>query len=166
MGMIMNPIWILLIMALIISPVIAQNSNSLDNGVPTSLSELKPYRIDSGNIWYDGEAGIKIGGVSYIKGIKLEGGSNNLYFNLGGKYSRLTGSVGIDDQTTSGRRAVVSFEGDDKNLATFNLVAGDFPTDIDINTLGVRRLIVKFSGPGYWAGTFVDLIDMELGPTV
>ena len=150
---------LIIILFLIIIPcVIAAQS------IPTSLSELKAYRSTFQNIKYDAAASMKVGGVQYDKGVKVEGFSGTAYFNLNGDYSRLIGRVGLDDETPSDAITSISFEEDGKLLQSIKVNPGDLPVNVSLDVSGVHVLTITM--PNGYRYTSGDLIDMALGPAV
>lgn len=123
------------------------------------LSELKPYHlegINSNQLKYDTAANMVMDGQRYHNGIQISKKLSTdlfgkrypgeLLFNLDAEYSRLTGLVGLDDNT--GRNftsLVVSFYGDDKLLTTVDLKKEQpkpIPVDIDVTGVLVLKIVV------------------------
>ncbi|WP_181592869.1 NPCBM/NEW2 domain-containing protein [Paenibacillus sp. YN15] len=84
-------------------------------------------------------------------------------YNLEGKYSTLTGKIGIDD-TTKNSDASGSFKiiGDGKELFTVeNLRGGDQSKEVEVNITGVSKLQLVFSRDDKDSLT-VDFVDVKL----
>lgn len=143
------------------------------NFQPKSLSDLGTYRTTFDQVLYDNDTFMKIGNIAYNKGVQLHRGGEGIldflgheesyfaYFNLNGKYSRLTGFVGLDDKTENGvGNVTVVFGGDERDIQTVLLRPGDLPVEVDIYVSGIQRLTVET--PYSTESAYIDLIDMAL----
>jgi hypothetical protein len=145
-----------------------QPSQSSSNG-PIRLSSIGAYHNTFPGLKYDSAADMKIGGKAYEYGVQFTECAflapsqyYVAYFNLNNDYSRLTGLIGLDDKTDTGGEATVYF-GKEENLLidTLKINPGDLPTNVDIDLIGVNRLII--SAPPISSCTrYIDLIDMKL----
>lgn len=109
----------------------------------TYLSDLKAYRA-SDYIWYDDEAKMQMGGKRYLRGIQMTANpdTEEYDFNLNGQYTRLTGLLGVDDDSEEGAYTV-TFLGDGKPLGTFEFSKGDLPKPVSLDVSRVLRLTIK-----------------------
>lgn len=99
-----------------------------------------------------------LGGIEYNKGYAFWTDSDwNTYdFNLQGKYSSISGMLGLSD--SAGTDASISFYGDGKLIKEFNFVEGDLPTKMSISVKGVKKFEVRtaskeqvYKAPLVWA---------------
>ncbi len=142
------------------------------------LSELKPYHLEnirSAQLKYDTAANMVMDGQRHHNGIQISRALNTdffgkrypgeLLFNLDAKYSRLTGLVGLDDNTQRNFTSlVVSFYGDDRLLTTVDLKKEQpKPTSVAINVTGVLVLkIVVYGESSYIYDELINLANMAL----
>ncbi len=94
--------------------------------------------------YYNSESKSIIRGVEYGKGFSL--GSVGVFENKGlviyleGKYTRLTGKLGIDDNWNQTSPTKVSFYGDDILLDEYIYKPGNEPTSFDLELTDVKDL--------------------------
>lgn len=102
---------------------------------------LEPYDVVGGSC--KANELIKMGGKAYQKGYSIRHWSySNKFesnFNIEGKYTKITGLVGLLD-TNYGKEAVVNIVGDGKILKTFTIKKGDLPVTFDVDITGVVKL--------------------------
>lgn len=139
------------------------------NYQPRSLADLGTYRTNFDKVQYDSETSMIIANVRYEKGLQAYYFYNyyDRYadFNLNKAYSRLTGSIGLDDKTRPNdnfKNLTVIFEGDDKTLQTFELYIGEFPVDVSIDVRGIRKLTIKVMPHNEIGDAYINLINMDL----
>ncbi|MCL6450109.1 MAG: S-layer homology domain-containing protein [Acetobacteraceae bacterium] len=121
---------------------------------------LDPYLVDayrSGrNAYLDTREPLTMGGVEYTRGVswKIEGYSweprapSCVAFNLGGRFSRLTGKVGLDDRAAEAEETV-RLVGDGSVLKTVKLRPGDLPASLDLDVRGVQNLRIEVDNMHY-----------------
>ncbi|ACS98976.1 Glycosyl hydrolase family 98 putative carbohydrate binding module [Paenibacillus sp. JDR-2] len=103
--------------------------------------------------WNNKKGPLKIAGKEYLHGFAADLGrvyseeTAILYYNLDGKYTKLTGFAGIDDVSkNSASKGYLTIYGDDTELYRSNgLVGGDYAVPVDINISGVAKLKIEFS---------------------
>ncbi len=107
---------------------------------------------------------LTVGGTTFTKGLGVHADSV-MTFPMGGRCSRFTAQVGIDDEVANGGSAVFTVQGDGvQRFRSATLGAGDGPVPIDVDITGVQtlRLHVSAAGDGTagdhgdWADAFVD----------
>lgn len=107
---------------------------------------------------------IDLAGKIYNNGISFEAGrvgsTGYANFNLEGKYTNLTGLLGLDEAE---HEVKVDFVGDGKLLKSFTIIGGQLPVDVNLDVTGVRLLEMKFEKTGgarnYYNHTnFVDIM--------
>lgn len=102
---------------------------------------LKPYY--SSQTIYTNQT-MKMGGQLYNKGYSMKFYSfyNDSYsINLGGKYSHITGVLGIDDNYYNDD-TVVKIYGDNKLIGTYELEKGGLPINIDLDVSNIKKFEV------------------------
>ena len=116
-----------------------------------------PYSLTPGLTWSQPTTKFTMAGTSYSRsyGFSLSGpwptpGSGlttalntYVYFNLGGRWNRLTGLVGVDDSSAtlnSGKTLKVEIIGNGNILDTINLTQGALPSPINLSIAGVKSL--------------------------
>ncbi|WP_282940473.1 NPCBM/NEW2 domain-containing protein [Paenibacillus sp. RC67] len=89
--------------------------------------------------------------------------SGSIEYNLEGKYTKLTGSVGIDDKTkNSNALGTLKIIGDGKELTVLgNLKGGDLPKNIDIDITNISKLQISFTRDDN-GELIIDLVDAKL----
>jgi hypothetical protein len=110
---------------------------------------------------------LKIAGNTYQNGISFNVSQKvpTLDYNLNGNYSRLTGIIGVDDETkNSGNTGILKIIGDGKELySNNNLIGGNNPLNLDINVSGVLKLqIVVQTDRKVYDETYVDLAELKV----
>lgn len=107
--------------------------------------KLRAYNLDRTTAFYDSI--MYMGSTTYYYGLQLTAGYYNSAiadFNLGNRYSRITGLIGLDD-SVSNRGAIVRFTGDGSSLAVIELPPGTLPKNLDINVSGVSQLRIEIN---------------------
>lgn len=88
---------------------------------------------------------IDLAGKIYNNGISFEAGrvgsTGYANFNLEGKYSTLTGLLGLDDAE---QEVKVDFIGDGRLLQSYDIIGGQLPINVALDVTGVRLLEIKF----------------------
>lgn len=88
---------------------------------------------------------IDLAGKIYNNGISFEAGrvgsTGYANFNLEGKYSTLTGLLGLDDAE---QEVKVDFIGDGRLLQSYDIIGGQLPINVTLDVTGVRLLEIKF----------------------
>ncbi|TCM89134.1 copper amine oxidase-like protein [Paenibacillus sp. BK033] len=103
--------------------------------------------------WNNKKGPLKIAGKEYLHGFAADLGrvyseeTAILYYNLDGKYSKLTGFAGIDDVSkNSASTGYLTIYGDDTELyKSKGLIGGDYAEPVDIDLKGVAKLKIEFS---------------------
>lgn len=120
-------------------------------------SALKPYYSlnDSGrgSITTFGNIKMSMGGINYYHGIQILGAGSTLgtpdpvgvYYNLQGRYTTLSGLVGIDDSSQP-TNELVSIFGNGKQLFSTHVREGELPQKFDVNVSGVHQLKLLVEG--------------------
>lgn len=134
------------------------NSVYLGNGFNTnsgyvSGTKLEPYSKVQVKV-----QDVVMSGNTYEDGIKFAGGCNencgSVSFNLGGKYSTVSGVYGAVDEDISMTKEKVKLYlyGDGILLQTFEIKQGQLIKNFTINVTGVSQLEIKAenSKPGFW----------------
>ncbi|CAM3377031.1 NPCBM/NEW2 domain-containing protein [Paenibacillus lupini] len=126
-------------------------------GIATKMDTSGFYQqffVDHWNDTFNSQHGsLKIASKEYLHGFAADLGrvyedeTATLYYNLDGKYSKLTGFVGIDDiSKNSASSGYLTIYGDDTELYKSNgLVGGDYAVPVDIDLKGVAKLKIEFS---------------------
>ncbi|WP_051775048.1 NPCBM/NEW2 domain-containing protein [Paenibacillus tyrfis] len=128
------------------------------------LTSIEYARIDGDTSWvyFDkiGDQKFKIASNPYQKGLGAKTGTyksekkTSISYNLNGKYTKLSGFLGIDDSTkNSAATGNVRFIGDGKELKGFNnLKGGNNPIAAEIDVTNVLKLEIVFENEGTWPG--------------
>lgn len=119
---------------------------------------LKPYY--SSKTIYTNKT-MKMGGQLYNKGYSMEfyWSDNDKYsMNLGGKYSHITGVLGIDDDSSHFDNTTFSIYGDGKLLGTYNIEEGGLPVNIDLDVTNVKKLEISAKVRNYSDVDFANVI--------
>jgi alpha-galactosidase len=113
---------------------------------------------------------IKIGGITYTKGLGLHAEAETQYY-LGGNYSRFTAAVGIDSEVGSRGSVVFQVFGDGVKLYDSGIVKGGAAAkavDVDITGVKMLKLIVTNGGDDInydhadWASAFVKAVPAQV----
>lgn len=131
---------------------------------PYLLDVVKPYDVGRYYWTFDaatlsklgGENSMTMAGQKYYNGFKF-GEPSYAIFNLQKGYSKLTGTIGLDDYENK-KPVIVKFIGDDKLLQSINLAAQSMPQSFEVNLTGVAQLKIE-KGDGY---SEVDFAEVKL----
>jgi hypothetical protein len=124
------------------------------------LSRVFPYRVDRAV----GGGALRLGGHTYASGLGLHSFCE-LTWEIGGAYTLLVATVGIDDAVRPGGNAEVTFLGDGKPLADpIRLTGKDAPRVVRLKLAKARRLTVRvgFGPDGLDVADHVDLVAARL----
>lgn len=112
-----------------------------------------------------------MGGTTYTNGLQFNGGTGGwsapletMTYNLNGDYSKLSGIVGIDDNSISATGVNVSIVGDGNTLYHWTVGTGQAPEKFSVNVNGVHNLqIVLDSSNSSSSSNFtVDFANLTL----
>jgi hypothetical protein len=120
-------------------------------------SQIKAYSSDGG--WE--ESIIKMAGNNYSNCIKFNR-DGNIYYNLNGMYSSLSGVYGFEDSSSTNDEASVVFYGDGKQLKSFIIKGNELPKNFDVNISGVAQLKIEVSCLNYSYGDHPCLGNLEV----
>ncbi|WP_316569275.1 NPCBM/NEW2 domain-containing protein [Neobacillus sp. YIM B06451] len=113
---------------------------------------LKPYYATS---TVNTNKTMQIAGKTYTKGYSMEfyysDGADKYSLNLDGKYSKITGLIGIDDNSRNNYDTNIEIVGDGEVLASVKLTQGGLPSNVDVDIAGVKKLeVVKADNKSGW----------------
>lgn len=105
---------------------------------------------------------IDLAGKKYNNGISFEsykvGSTGYANFNLEGKYTNLTGLLGLD---SAEYMVKVDFIGDGRLLQSYDIVGGQLPINVTLDVTGVRLLEIKFEKTeGRSMDTYTKFVDI------
>lgn len=105
---------------------------------------------------------VKLAGKEYNNGISFEshkvGDTGYANFNLEGKYTNLTGLLGLD---SAEYMVKVNFIGDGRLLQSYDIVGGQLPINVNLDVTGVRLLEMKFEKTeGISRYTYTNFVDI------
>ena len=101
---------------------------------------LKPYYSTE---YVDINQSMEMGGQKFNKGYSIDVWNSSKYaVNLAGKYSNITGLIGLDD-SESNEGAIVYFYGDKKLIGKYILEEAGLPINIDLDVTNIKKLEVK-----------------------
>ncbi|MHB1630415.1 MAG: NPCBM/NEW2 domain-containing protein [Bacilli bacterium] len=109
----------------------------------------KGFNSNGENSWPLINKQIRMGGQSYSYGIQFNAGpigyptnqsNEDVYFNLNGQFSTLSGLVGIDDKSTTVSGLSLQILGDGKTLFSTALTSGNLPKTFSVSVSGIREL--------------------------
>ena len=119
----------------------------------TMLSrDIQAYRVISMVERHENQAHIAtIMGVNHTYGIITPVGTNmnsesivSIYYNIGGRYTTLSGSFGPGDDSVVGRGGVFVISGDGYELYRLNVASGDILRHFSVDVSGVTQLRINF----------------------
>src|SRR5262249_34500176 len=120
-----------------------------------------PYRRDK-NL-YGGPMRMK--GVHYAKGLALHS-KTVLVYDIGGDYKELRAMLGVDDTVLTQNRvavqAIVTIQGDGRDLFKGEVKSRDEPKPIVIDVKGVKRLRITVAAPLLDLGNQVNLAEARV----
>jgi hypothetical protein len=140
----------------LITLTLYDNDTVATNTQPIYLSDLNwtsavsPFGGPQKNM-SAGRAALKIGGVAYAKGVGVHSPSE-LAYTIGGRYTRFTAAVGIDDSVgnrSSDGSAVFQVWGDGELLKQSSRRTGADPAellDVDVTGVQILRLVTTTGG--------------------
>ncbi|WP_169807635.1 glycoside hydrolase family 97 catalytic domain-containing protein [Herbidospora mongoliensis] len=97
---------------------------------------------------------LRVAGQEFAHGLGTAPASE-AHFHLGGHAARLTGAVGVDDESTG--RARVAVIADDREIFAAEVESGEPVTPFDLDVSGVRAL--RLRGEAVGSGAHVDWVD-------
>jgi hypothetical protein len=114
----------------------------------------------------DGQPGLRLGKVTYTKGLTLFAPAK-LEYALGGDYREFSAWLGVDEKRDDGLPAPsrVVIEGDGKQLFAATVGATDEPKHVVCPIKGVRRLRIEVTPPegeNIPNNRYVDLADAKV----
>jgi len=92
---------------------------------------------------------MKMNGASFSNGLQFIGGSASSFsanpqetitYNLNGNYAKLTGLLGMDDNSISANGVDISIVGDGNTLYHWTMGSGQAPEQFSVNVKGVQKL--------------------------
>lgn len=113
---------------------------------------LKPYYSTN---TVDINKSMTMGGQTYTKGYSMDFswyGESEYAINLAGKYSHITGILGIDDSSSNSGLDVLIY-GDNELIATYKLEKGGLPLNIDFDVSKVKKLEVRSKSDSIYSET-------------
>lgn len=119
---------------------------------------IKPYAGE-----FEVNPYMELGGIPYKNGYQISITSSiNTSFNLQGKYSEITGIIGLEDFDYGD--VEVSFIGDGNILKTMRFATGDLPEKIGLSVKNVQKLSIdiKPSNSNYWGNSYVDFVNVKI----
>jgi len=135
---------------------IIASDNRTSNTTPKALmSEVSPYETQGYTVITKGEY-LSMGGIKYYGGFQL-GTWDTSYaiFNLGAKYSQITGIVGhIDGSGNEDKTVTIFVDGTMKQ--TIDIAYQDLPQPFTINITGAKQLKIERDYGGTQTG-FADI---------
>jgi cell division protein FtsB len=133
------------------------------NGVYMSDVFEEPYH-QTGSSYTNEDWALKTGGNKYSKGyafyVANDNESNVYDFNLQGKYSSISGMLGLQDGGQIPGH--IAFYGDGKLIKEYNFNAGDLPINMSISVKGVKKLEIKTDSKAVWYDNYFVLANMKL----
>ena len=101
--------------------------------------------------------GFRTNGRYHFHAIRLGGsparGTASAFYNIGGRYTTLTGYFGPDDDSRAGRSGTFVFFGDGRQLESFEVTTGNPLRPFSVDVSGVTQLridfIVNANGTGF-----------------
>lgn len=146
------------------------STSSITLPSPPKLASTQTYltQLPSQPYYTNGVSGslgvnpsITMVGTSYSYGIAADTflGNSQANFLLGKKYGLFSALVGLDDSHNNSGSATVTFTDQrGQTLASETIQPGQLPQPVTFSVVGVKVLIVEFSGGGSW----IDVADPVL----
>lgn len=91
------------------------------------------------------EGTYSMGGQSYVNSLNLDGSTANVFYNLNGLYTVMSGMYGMEDGTDEDSESTISFYGDGRLLNTITIRGGELPKQFAVNVSGVAQLKIEKS---------------------
>jgi hypothetical protein len=145
----------------------ASTVNLIDTMEPYAYTDLGNY-VDY-VLWYQtaGASSLTLAGEEYKNALMLQESPATTYasFNLDGKYSQISGKVGMSD--AGGRYeddppVVLNIYGDDKLLQGIEIKMGALPVDLSVNVSGVKALKFEIAPQTLYRATNIGLVELKL----
>ncbi|MDL2288198.1 NPCBM/NEW2 domain-containing protein [Oscillospiraceae bacterium OttesenSCG-928-F05] len=117
-----------------------------------------------------GTGSITMGGTAYKNSFSVrcpsgKDASGYASFNLGGKYTMLTGKFGIVDDTgtaTTDTVFTINIYGDGQLLKSVSIKNGSLPSDFSVDVRGVSSLKFDVPTPASGYATYIGFADLKL----
>lgn len=125
---------------------------------------MEPYYTSDFAINKDGGFSglMRMGGKDYLKGYQIYDGGipsqGKISFNLEGKYNSISGLIGVDDNNGGGN-SYITFYGDDRVLAYYEVRTGELPQQLYVNVSGVSKLDIEVFND---TNNAVDLVNLKI----
>lgn len=132
------------------------------DGVYMSDVMEEPYYY-SGDYYTNADQKLNTGGITYSKGYAfwVTGQMNYVYdFNLQGKYSTITGLLGLEDGSVN--PAKIAFYGDGKLIKEYNFNRGDLPSNISLNVKGVKKLEIRTTSSAEYDSDYLVFANVKI----
>lgn len=113
-----------------------------------------PYQHDGSVYEYyanDGDSFL-MAGNKYSNGVVGYTGNNSIYFNTNSQYDSMRFTYGPRDGSSFSDTLTVSFIGDGRLLASYDVNYGDMPKTASVSLDGVNQLVIQFSGGWSYIG--------------
>lgn len=123
------------------------NNGSTGNAAPPTVNlvdTIAPYKITGHYSAYypsSGSDSLTMGGTNYKNSFELGqnyGNESEAQFNLGGRYTLLSGIAGATDG--SRLNCVLEIYGDGNLLKSVDIISGNLPANFSVNVAGVSQL--------------------------
>lgn len=113
---------------------------------------IKPYSkyANWAYVEYNGAEALKMGGKNYYKSVEMTtnyGEDSYAIFNLGGKYSKITFTMGSTENADGDR--TVLFNGDDEQIKRISYKEHSLPKNYSINLKNVYKFEIRYMRE-YW----------------
>jgi hypothetical protein len=121
---------------------------------------LPPFQSDLVKVFpSNGSESFKMGGAEYKNSLKFSQWLSEGFasFNLGGKYTILSGIAGITDDGYTGEDVTLTFTADGTVVKTLTIKEGTLPQDFSIDVTGVSLLRIDKKG-----GTTSGLAELKI----
>ena len=106
-----------------------------------------PYQSDAIDYYANEGDYFLMAGNKYSNGVTSSCFNYDVYFNTNSQYRSMQFTYGPqDDKYFSDEGATVSFIGDGRILASYDVHYGDMPKTASVSLSGVNQLVIKFSG--------------------
>ena len=128
------------------------------------VDTIPPYSFEGSGNYYPstGAKSVTMGGNAYKNAVTLEGagafGTFSASFNLGGKYTLLSGVAGTKDGESNA--ATVNFYGDGVLLKTVDIVKNALPVNFSVDVTGVSNFVIESVQPHDF--TTVGVADLKI----
>lgn len=119
--------------------------DSATNTVYLGKSGVKSY-LGQQVTAYQGNADegtYSMGGQSYVNSVRFYWSNSNVFYNLNGLYTVMSGMYGMEDGTDEDSESTISFYGDGRLLNTITIRGGELPKQFAVNVSGVAQLKIE-----------------------